>query len=178
MQHLIGIVLFGFGASLLYLARVERRWQASASGRAAGPQPFARLRQLVTPLFAVLGALAAIRLVMAYFAIGSGTAIEPLEAAGFLFLVAAYGAWLVATTGKAKPTPVPAARRKLSLRVIEGGRGGPEQHEQRSADLPRDLAGAGRRARPGDPPAGPAATAPAAAPERSAPLGGADRRQG
>jgi hypothetical protein len=109
MRNWIGAITAALAVWLMYSALSHRRRILAgrpASTIAAGPDgaPLHRLSlamfgDIVRPMIILALAYFALKVIAAYVLLGGARFLSPFDLAGVLFLVAAYGAWLILATG-------------------------------------------------------------------------------
>jgi hypothetical protein len=168
MRNWLGLALFALGVWFAWSGLMQRR-RVRAAGPRGGPDEsvpthpsLAMLRDVVPSMTIAFLAFVALKATLMYWALGGSRLISPFDLAGFLCLLAGYGTWLHCKSRYRELAPTP---------PVAADPGGPADDELERADLPRDGAGAGRRARAGVLAAG----RPAA--RTAAPRAGAARRR-
>lgn len=152
MRYWIGLMFFAGGGWLAYAGLAHRaRILAARSGRAEAPAaetPMFVMGEIARPIILGLLAFAGLKTSFAYWAFGGGRVLSLFDLGGFLFLLAAYGAWLTLTmryreaavvVAPAAPAAVPA--------VAQGDEGGPARDVVGHADPDRDDPHSRNRAR-------------------------------
>jgi hypothetical protein len=96
MRNLTGLILLLWGAWLLWSGwtRREAALAARAEGRAAVGASLAGFAAAIRPVVYVALGYLALKASLAYAVLDAGRVLSPFDLAGFLFLLAAYGAWL------------------------------------------------------------------------------------
>lgn len=137
MRHAAGVVLFAFGAWLAWSALAQRRRVIAArragtvarEGEAAGNEQLSMMGEIMRPIILFALVYLAAKSVFAYVVLDAHQWVSYFDMAGYLFLLAAYGGWVVVRTkyrevaaaagAIALPEPVPEARRPATVRAPE-----------------------------------------------------------
>lgn len=153
MRYWTGVLFFAIGAWLLYAAFTQRR-RVLAARREAAVRAAADPAGTLHPSLAMLGHIfpplviaglvyVGIKTTLVYVVLQGQRVFSLFDLAGFLFVLAAYGTWLLLKSrySESGRPVVPVAAPAAGLRVVEGGMA----DELGSADPVRTASGAGRR---------------------------------
>ena len=162
MRGWTGLVLFAIGAWLAYSGLAQRgrvlaaRREAVARGETAEATPLspslAMMGEIFPPIIITVLVLVGVKMSLVYLMVGAANRLFSLfDLAGFLFLLASYGTWIVCTTKfrelKGIEAPATAARQAgvVSLHGNEGARRDDVEHAGPAGADPgvRRRAGAG-----------------------------------
>jgi hypothetical protein len=156
MRYCAGLLLFLGGAWLAYAGLAHRRRVVAAQGEAKAAAPahpsLATLGDFFAPLVVAGFAYIGVKMTFVFLVLDAGRVFSAVDLAGFLTLLAGYGAWLVLRTRYRDPA-VAAAQvdRRAGLARTTG-----DQREEPGRDvvgahrLPGADAGAGARPGAGD----------------------------
>jgi hypothetical protein len=109
MQDWLGIGLFALSGALLIAGTVKRRARMEAILPADAIRPeFAAMGEIARPLILMALALVGLKMTLFYMVLGGQRFLSPLDFAGFLAVLAAYGLWLVLATKRPRPASSPA----------------------------------------------------------------------
>jgi hypothetical protein len=96
MRDLPGLLLIVLGVGLLLSAAIKRRARMRAAEPAGAIRPeFVAMGQMMRPLLLFAVALIAVKSVVFYLLFDGGRWLSPLTFGGFMFVLAAYAAWLI-----------------------------------------------------------------------------------
>ena len=115
MRDLPGIALIALGCGLLISGVMKRRARMRVPLPAGAIRPeFAAMGEIVRPMILFAVALVALKTLVFYALFDGARFLSPLTFGGFLFVLAAYSAWLVLATKRparqdALPAGAPAA---------------------------------------------------------------------
>lgn len=97
MRYIVGLVFFAAGAAFLYSA-LGRRRRVIAAGPDAAPKLHPSLQALgdtMPPLIVLALGIVGAKMALAFVVSGAQQYLSYLDLAGFLFLLASYGTWVV-----------------------------------------------------------------------------------
>ncbi len=97
MRYVVGLVFFAFGTALLFSALARRR-RVIAAGPGAQPPLHPSLRTLadtMPPLIVLALGIVGAKMALAFVVADATRHLSYLDLGGFLFLLAAYGTWVV-----------------------------------------------------------------------------------
>jgi hypothetical protein len=104
MRDWLGIGLFAPSGALLIAGLVKRRARMEAVVPADAIRPeFAAMGEIARPLILIALAFAGLKMSLLYMVLGGQRFLSPLDFAGFLAVLAAYGLWLVLSTKRSRP---------------------------------------------------------------------------
>lgn len=104
MHDWLGAGLIALGVGLLVSGVMKRQ----AKLRAVGPPPdirpeFAAMGEIMRPIILFALGFVALKMTLFYVALGGQRYLSPLDFGGILFVLAAYGIWLVLATKRPAP---------------------------------------------------------------------------
>jgi len=112
MRDLPGLALIALGCGLLVSGAIKRRARARPAG-AIRPE-FAAMGEIVRPVILFAVAFVALKTAVFYFLFDGARFLSPLTFGGFLFVLAAYAAWLVLATQRPTRGTVQTAESQLA----------------------------------------------------------------
>ena len=107
MHDWLGAGLIALGVGLLVSGVMKRRAKLRAPAPDIRPE-FAVMGEIVRPILLCALGFVALKMTLFYVALGGQRFLSPLDFGGILFVLAAYGVWLVLATKR--PTPRAAER--------------------------------------------------------------------
>ncbi len=140
MRNIAGLVLFGFGFWLAWSAFAQRQrviagraaGTLARAGEAAGNEQLSLMGEIMRPIILFALCYLAAKSVFAYVVLEADRWVSYFDMAGYLFLLAAYGGWVVIRTKyreqsvaaplaamDPRPEPVAGVARVAPVRVPE-----------------------------------------------------------
>jgi hypothetical protein len=106
MYDWIGVGLFALGTGIFASGVVKRRKRARTVVPAGAIRPeFAAMGEIVRPILLFFLAFFGLKMSMFYFALGGNGLMSAVNYAGLMYLLVAYGGYVVLVTGKVREAP-------------------------------------------------------------------------